>query len=159
MTKYRMMQTDFWCNLVLEAMTPEDKYFYLYLLTNPSTTHIGIYKITKKQIAFDLGYSVESVHLIMERFIEHHRMIRYNPDTRELAIKNWGKYHHYKGGKPFKDCVFSELKEVEDPSLILYVAESISKLGILSLYQPFCHGDACFSEKVREDDELDTYID
>jgi hypothetical protein len=50
MAKYRMVRTDFWKNpIVSEEMTPEDKYFYLYLLTNPATTQIGIYKITKNK--------------------------------------------------------------------------------------------------------------
>jgi len=138
MAKYRMVRTEFWMNpIVSEEMTPEDKYFYLYLLTNPHTTQIGIYKITKKQIAFDMGYSIESVHALMERFIQHHKLIRYNPETRELGIKNWGKDNLHKGGKPIMDCILSELKEVEDVSLIEYVAESIHKQEISSLYESF----------------------
>jgi hypothetical protein len=93
MAKFRMVRTDFWKNpIVSEEMTPEDKFFYLYLLTNPHTTQIGIYKITKKQMAFDLGYSIESVHSLMERFINHHKLIRYNPETRELAIRTVCKF-------------------------------------------------------------------
>jgi DnaD/phage-associated family protein len=111
-------------------MTPEDKFFCLYLLTNPHTTQSGLYKITKKQMAFDLGYSIESVHSLMERFIHHHKLIRYNPETRELAIKNWGKDNLHKGGKPVMDCIYSELKDVEDTSLITYVAEAIQKQEI-----------------------------
>ncbi|MDP4164588.1 MAG: DNA replication protein DnaD, partial [Bacillota bacterium] len=128
MAKYRMVRTEFWKNpIVLEEMTPEDKYFYLYLLTNPHTTQIGIYRITKKQMSFDLGYSIESVQSLMDRFTLHHKLIRYNPETRELAIKNWGKDNLHKGGKPVMDCILSELKEVEDRLLILYVSESIQK--------------------------------
>ncbi|WP_374110685.1 DnaD domain protein [Neobacillus cucumis] len=139
MAKYRIVRTDFWQNpIVSEEMTPEDKYFYLYLLTNPNTTQIGIYKITKKQMAFDLGYSIESVNSLMERFTLHHKLIRYNPVSRELAIKNWGKDNLHKGGKPVMDCIYSELKEVEDPSLIQYVAEAIRKQDIRSLYESFC---------------------
>ncbi|MFL6560847.1 MAG: hypothetical protein ACJ8MO_32630 [Bacillus sp. (in: firmicutes)] len=131
MAKFRMVRTDFWKNpIVSEEMTPEDKFFYLYLLTNPHTTQIGIYKITKKQMAFDLGYSIESVHSLMERFINHYKLIRYNSETRELAIKNWGKDNLHKGGKPVMDCIFSELKDVEDLSLIKYVAEVIQKQEI-----------------------------
>jgi DnaD/phage-associated family protein len=137
--KYRMVRTDFWKNpMALEEMTPEDKYFYLYLLTNPHTTQSGIYRITKKQMAFDLGYSIESVQALMERFENHHKLIRYNPETRELAIKNWGKENLQKGGKPVMDCIFSELKEVEDTTLIKYVSESIHKQEIRSLYESFC---------------------
>ncbi|WP_442862493.1 DnaD domain protein [Bacillus sp. USDA818B3_A] len=139
MARFRMVRTDFWKNpLVSEEMSAEDKYFYLYLLTNPETTQIGIYKITKKQMAFDLGYSIESVHSLMERFITHHKLIRYNPETRELAIKYWGKDNLQKGGKPVMDCIFSELKDVEDRSLIQYVLEPIQKQEIRSLFESFC---------------------
>ena len=127
MAKYRIIRTEFWKNpMVLEEMTPEEKCFYVYLLTNPNTTQIGIYQITKRQIAFELGFSIESVHSLMERFTENHKLIRYNPETREIAIKNWGKENLHKGGKPVMDCIFSELKEVEDHSLIQYVSEAIS---------------------------------
>ncbi|MEH7481160.1 DnaD domain protein [Neobacillus drentensis] len=161
MEKYRMVRTDFWKNpVVLEEMSPEDKFFYLYLLTNPHTTQIGIYKITKKQMAFDLGYSIESVHALIERFIELHKVIRYNPETRELAIKNWGKYNLHKGGKPVMDCIYSELKDIEDLSLILYVSESIDKQEILSLFESFCGQEDMFnSNDMIEEEEKDTYID
>jgi hypothetical protein len=161
MAKFRMVRVDFWRNpVVLEEMSPEDKYFYLYLLTNPNTTQIGIYQITKKQMAFDLGYSIESVHSIMDRFIHHHKVIRYNPETRELAIKNWGKYNLHKGGKPIMDCIYSELKEVEDTSLIRYVSESIQKGEICSVYQSFCKQVEISTgeEEVSDIDDHNTYL-
>jgi DnaD/phage-associated family protein len=158
MAKYRMVRNDFWTNpIALEEMTPEDKYFYLYLLTNPNTTQIGIYQITKKQMAFDLGYSIESVQSLMERFIRHHKLIRYNPETRELAIKNWGRYNLHKGGKPVMDCINSELKEVEDLTLISYVAEAINKKEIRSLYESFSKHD--LEKEISQQIEDDTYQD
>lgn len=161
MAKFRMVRTDFWKNpIVLEEMTPEDKYFYLYLLTNSNTTQIGIYKITKKQIAFDLGYSIEGVHSLMERFIHHHKVIRYNPETRELAIRNWGKDNLHKAGKPVMDCIFSELKEVEDTSLIQYVSEPIQKQEIRSLYISFCEQvKMVIDQEDIDQEEDDTYLD
>jgi hypothetical protein len=161
MAKYRMVRTDFWKNpVVSEEMSPEDKYFYLYLLTNPHTTQIGIYKITKKQLAFDLGYSMESVHSLMERFTLHHKLIRYNTETRELAIKNWGKDNQHKGGKSVMDCILSELKDVEDTSLIQYVSEPILKEEIRSLFESFCgHEEVLFGGENREQEESNTYID
>jgi ADP-heptose:LPS heptosyltransferase len=135
MAKHRKVRTEFWKNpIVMGEMTPEDKYFYLYLLTNPFTTQIGIYRINKRQIAFDLGYSIETVYLLMDRFTLYHKLIRYNPTTRELAIKNWGKDYLHEGGKQ----IISELKEVEDLSLIQYVAESIHQQEIRNLYESFC---------------------
>lgn len=154
-----MVRTDFWSNpIFLEEMTPEDKYFYLYLLTNLHTTQIGIYKITKKQMAFDMGYSIESVQSLMERFIDHHKFIRYNPETREIAIKNWGKYNLYKAGKPVMDCILTEMKEVEDTSLIKYVSLGIQKKEIRTLYESFIEEEEMLIEK-EVIDEDDTYIE
>ncbi|MFB6466808.1 DNA replication protein DnaD [Cytobacillus sp. Hz8] len=135
---------------------PRGQVFYLYLLTNPQTTQIGIYRITKKQMAFDLGYSIESVASLMERFTWQHKLIRYNLQTRELAIKNWGKDNLHKGGKPVMDCILSELKEVEDHSLIQYVSESIDKSDICSLYESFCKQNEMQGKKDKDRDESDT---
>ena len=128
MALFRHVRTEFWRDAkVLEEMTPEDKLFFLYILTNGNTTQIGIYKIPKKQIAFELGYSVESINTLIDRFENHFKIIRYNPETRELAIKMWGKYNLVKGGKPIIDCVKKEVKEVKDKSLLAYVAQYIHK--------------------------------
>ncbi|MFJ6268180.1 hypothetical protein ACIQGW_24845 [Lysinibacillus xylanilyticus] len=118
-------------------MTAEDKYFYLYLLTNEGTTQIGIYQITKKQIAFDMGYSMESVGALLQRFIDHHRLIKYNEETREIAIKNWGKYNLNRGGKPILDCVKSELKEVKDTLLIQWGGEGVSNDSVRNVYESY----------------------
>lgn len=145
--------------MVMEEMTPEDKYFYLYLQTNPNTTQIGIYPITKKQMAFDLGYSIETVHALMDRFIQHYKLIRYNPETRELAIKNWGKDHFHKGGRPVMDCISAELKEVEDRSLIQYVAEAIRKQDVRDLYEAYCKNEEMMViEEVNQQEDNNLYI-
>jgi len=110
-------------------------------------------------MAFDLGYSIESVLALMERFTQHHQLIRYNTETRELAIKNWAKYNLHKGGKPIMDCIYSELKEVEDTSLIQYVSESILKEEIQSLFDSFCgQEEMLVDEEDREQDESMIYI-
>lgn len=128
MALFRHVRTEFWKDAkVLEEMTPEDKLFFLYILTNGNTTQIGIYKIPKKQMAFELGYSVESINTLIDRFENHYKVIRYNPQTRELAIKRWGKYNLVKGGKPIIDCVKKEVTEVKDKSLLAYVAQYIHK--------------------------------
>lgn len=138
MAKFRLVHTSFWNDPhVIEEMTGEDKYFFLYLLTNERTTQIGIYSITKKQIAFEIGYSMESVNALMQRFSDHHKLIKYNPETREIAIKNWGKYNLTRGGKPMLDCVKAELPEVKDISLIEYVSEGIPNESIKSVFESF----------------------
>ncbi len=137
-----MVHTEFWDDpTVIEEMTPEDKYFFLYLLTNPNTTQVGIYQITKKQMAFDMGYSMETINSLLDRFLNHHKMIIYNTETREIAIKNWGKYNLNRGGKPMLDCVTSELKEVKDQKLIPCVGENVKNESIKKIYDTY--NDTC----------------
>ena len=143
MAIFRHVRTEFWKDeKVLEEMTPEDKLFFLYILTNTNTTQIGIYKIPKKQIAFELGYSVESINTLIDRFENYYKIIRYNQQTRELAIRRWGKYNLVKGGKPIIDCVKKEVKEVKDKSLLAYIAQYIDKEEIKREFEKYID-DTC----------------
>ena len=153
MAIYRHVHVEFWKDpKVLEELTPEDKLFFIYLLTNPNTTQIGVYKITKKQIAFELGFSIESVNVLMDRFINNYGLIKYNSDTREICLKNWGKYNLNKLGKPMLDCVKSELKNVDDKSLLEFIKPSICKEEIVSLFD-----EVIFLDKVNDDKYDDKY--
>jgi len=40
-------------------------------------------------MAVELGYSIVRVRLLLERFIKHFKLIRYNPETEELVINDW----------------------------------------------------------------------
>lgn len=77
----------------MDDFSPEDKYFMLYCLTNPHSNIIGCYEISMKQMAAELGYSVDSVMSLIKRFKEHHGVIDYDGDTKELYVKNWHKYN------------------------------------------------------------------
>lgn len=135
MAFYRQVQVDFWKDVkVNEEMTPEDKLFYLYLLTNPDTTQIGIYTITKKKMAYDIGYSVETIQTLLDRFEQYHKLIKYNPETREVVLCNWGKYNLNRAGKPIEDCVKKELQGVKDKSLIQHVVHTIKNEKIRQLF-------------------------
>lgn len=154
MALYRQIFIEFWKDpKVTEEMSAEDRYTLLYLLTNPHTTQIGIYQITKRQIAFDLGYSTESVGAIIERFEKLLGLIRYNPETRELAIKNWGKYNLKRGGKPVLDCIRKELEKVKDRTLIEYVADSIPNETIKELFLRNVHVTSAISGQEEEQEQ------
>ncbi|MBM6616979.1 hypothetical protein [Bacillus suaedaesalsae] len=93
MENRRKVRTDFWWNsFVTDEMTPEERYFFLYLLTNPHSIQTGIYNITKEQIALGTRFTPEIVDKLMKRFIEELQLIRYNEETTELTITDWSEY-------------------------------------------------------------------
>lgn len=140
MAIFRQVHTSFWNDVkVQEDFTPEDKYFFLYLLTNPQTKQIGVYQITKKQMAFETGYSHETVKALMQRFEDYHKLIKYDDETRELVIFNWGKYNLKRAGKPVEDLIKKELKEVKNISLLIPICKHIEQKSIRTLIETYIH--------------------
>ena len=75
----RVVDTDFWNDSkVIDYFSPEDKYFMLYLLTNPYTTQLGIYELNIKKAAFETGYSTEALNVLLDRFENKYGMIKYS---------------------------------------------------------------------------------
>lgn len=100
MATYRQIYISFWSDTkVCDDFTPEDKYFYIYLLTNPHTNICGCYEISTNQMAQELGYNEESVKKLLRRMEQIHNVVRYNWQKKEILILNWYKYNWTKSPK------------------------------------------------------------
>lgn len=94
MATYRTVHISFWTDpKVDDDFTPEDKYFYLYLLTNPHTNICGCYEISMKQMVRETGYNEDTVKRLLQRMEFTHNVIQYDKDTKEVYIPKWGKYN------------------------------------------------------------------
>lgn len=122
----RVIDTSFWTDdKVVDLFSPEDRYFFLYLMTNPHTTQLGIYAINKKYMAFETGYSLDTIKVLLDRFEREYDIIRYSEPTGEVAIKNYLRHSIVKGGKPIEDQITAEIKKVQDKSLLKYVHDAL----------------------------------
>ena len=128
----RIVDTAFWTDGKVDEFTPEDKYFMLYLLTNPFSTQLGIYEISIKQVAFQMGYSTDAVRGLIDRFETKYDMIAFSKETNEIAIKNFLRHSIIKGGKPVEDCIRREMLKVKDKSLISKVFRHVTEKGGLN---------------------------
>ena len=94
MASYRNISMDFWTDSkVVDDFTPEDRYIYLYCMTNPHTNLCGCYEVSIKQIANETGYNNDSVERLLKRLDSAHNVIRYSAQTKELLILNWCRYN------------------------------------------------------------------
>lgn len=94
MAIYRTVHMTFWTDpKVDDDFTPEDKYFYLYLLTNPHTTLCGCYEISMKQMVRETGYNEDTVKRLLKRMEYTHGVIQYDQKTKEVFIPHWGRYN------------------------------------------------------------------
>lgn len=127
MSVKRVVDTEFWNDSkVSDLFSAEDKYFMLYLLTNPHTTQLGIYELPISKAANELGYSKDVVKVLLERFENKYGLIKYNEITNEIAIKNFLRHSIVKGGKPVMDCLLKEEKKIKDKSLLLYIFNNLN---------------------------------
>jgi hypothetical protein len=119
MAKFRNVSVKFWSDPFVETLTPEKRYFFLYLITNEHTTQCGIYEISFRSMAFETGYNTETIEKLVQ-FFEKAGKIKYSKKTNELAIKNFVK-HNPQGSPKVKAFVDKEIKNIKDQSLIAYI--------------------------------------
>lgn len=122
----RVIDRSFWTDdKVLDKFSPEDRLFMLYLLTCPDSTQLGIFKLNPRVAAFHLGYSTETVKVLLDRFESKYGIIKYSHKTNEIAVKNYLCYSIVKGGKPVYDLLIKELNAVQDTTLIGFVFNNL----------------------------------
>ena len=156
MALYRHVYLKFWKDdKVMELFSVEEKLLFLFLLTNPNTTQIGVYKILPKEIAFMTGFEEEEVSIMLELFEKEYKLIKYNKLTHEIAIVHWARYNLNKaGGKPMMDCISSELSRVEDVSLLQVILDHIKNENIKKLYINAIRREKEKSSKVKNEGEV-----
>lgn len=116
MAVYRQIHTSFWQDPFVLELNPDEKYFYLYLMTNTKTTQIGIYEIPKKIIQIETGFGEETVDELIKAFIVYNKII-YSENTNELMLINWIKYNGSSSPKILAR-VKTELREVKNKNLV-----------------------------------------
>ena len=90
MAVYRHIHIDYWQDGFVLDLTPEEKYFYIYLMTNSKTSQCGIYELPKRIIETETGYNRETVDKLLNRFIDYKKIV-YCEETREVFLMNWNK--------------------------------------------------------------------
>lgn len=128
MAIYRNVQLSFWTdNKVEDEFTPEDKYFYLYLLTNPQTNICGCYEVSYSQLTNQTGYNKDTVNRLIDRFENVHKVIKFNKDTKEMLILHWHKYNWSKSEKTLKgvEIVANHIKCKEFKQYVFDIVDCI----------------------------------
>ena len=90
MEVYTKVERSFWQDDFILDLTPEEKYFYLYLMTNNKVNTLGVYIFPLRMAAVETGYNVETIGKLLQRFCDLGK-IAYDPETKEVFLKNWGK--------------------------------------------------------------------
>lgn len=121
MAVFRKIHVSFWSDPFVQSLSPEKRYFFLYLLTNEKTKQCGIYEISRNQMCNDTGYNMDTVSILLNYFEEQGK-IKVNTQTNEIAIKNWNKFNDNTSNK-VQILVNKEHTLIKDKSLIQFVIQ------------------------------------
>lgn len=136
MAIYRTLQLSFWTdNKVQDDFTPEDKYFYLYLLTNPQTNLCGCYEISYSEMVIHTGYNKDTVMRLLDRFEKVHNLIRFSPETKEILILNWYKYNWSKSSATIKG-ILKDSENIKCEAFRNFIVNAIECVKSEAPYRP-----------------------
>ncbi|MCI0765511.1 DnaD domain protein [Bacillus sp. TL12] len=113
---YRSVQVNFWQDEFVLDLTPEERYFYMYLLTCSKTRQCGIYPLPLRLVEVETGYNRETVEKLLQRFVTYGKIL-YDVNTKELYVLNWLRYNPVTNTN-IEKCVLRELKTVKNSEFV-----------------------------------------
>ena len=121
MSIFKQIQDKFWQNEFVLQLQPEERYFYMYLMTNTMTTLCGIYKFNMKLAELETGLTSEVITKHLSTFESHGKLI-ISKTSKEIMIVNWFK-HNFKSNKKTIASINKELREVKDKEFLKQLYE------------------------------------
>ena len=138
MAKGRIVSTSFWDDSkVVDDFTPEDKYIYLYCMTNPHTNLCGCYEVSIKQIANETGYNEDTIKRLLMRMDREHNVIRYSSITKELLVLNWFRYN-WSTSEKLNKPLLSEIRGIQDDGFRSYLAGRYNERETVTELYEYC---------------------
>lgn len=90
MEVFTKVERGYWQDEFILELTPEQKFFYLYLMSNSKVNTLGAYVFPMTMSALELGYNRETVKKLLDHFVEAGK-IMYDETTNEVFLLNWPK--------------------------------------------------------------------
>jgi hypothetical protein len=95
---YRIIEESLWTDPEVRALSPGDKFLFLYLITNPHTHYSGIYYLPFPTIEFETGLSKKAISMGLES-LRHGMMIHIEEEKSLVFVKNMFKHQMKHGNK------------------------------------------------------------
>jgi hypothetical protein len=119
MAKQRFINTRFWSDSFIVALTPTERYLFLYFLTNEHTSICGIYELPLRTIAYETGVREKELGKILERL---NGKIYYFDGW--VFIRNFERHQFARGNSKVRIGIENEKKGI--PKEILFRVKKIT---------------------------------
>ena len=125
----RMLDTGIWTDpYIVDNFSVDDKYFWVYLLTNGHNTICGTCCLSLKTISDEMGLSKDVVKVLLERFEKKYKYILYDEDKSEILIIKWYRYN-WTNSTSLKSSIEKSLTTVKSKKHIAFLEEIIRQIN------------------------------
>lgn len=123
----------FWTDpKIADDFTPDDKLFYLYLMTNPHTKLCGCYEASMKQMSDETGFTKDRIEKLLSRMEETHKVMAYSQETKEILLVNWHKYN-WTSSEKFRIPLWKEIQSVKNADFRLFLTNIFNGIDTVSI--------------------------
>ena len=127
---YSKIQRNFWETDTARDMTPEEKYFWLYLQTNANVNTLGCYVFRMRRAQDETGYNRETLEKLLTK-LEQGGRIYYDGQTGEVFLRHWSEISWGKKTATLR-AIAGDWKEVQSGRLRQLVGALLAESGILT---------------------------
>ncbi len=89
MAEYRTLRMTFWNDPYVEELEPSGRLLYLYLITCPHTTNLGVLEVSVRRMAYETGLKEEEVKRLLAQAEAAGKVVR---DGNVLWVVNFVKH-------------------------------------------------------------------
>jgi len=121
---FRKVENAFWQDDFTLELDFKERYFFLWLLTNPKTNQSGCYVIVKAFAMLETGLQWGEIKALLDKFQDENK-IKFDPNTNEILILNWMKYNGSSSGKVLKN-VAENIQNIKNEEFKRYCIDTVS---------------------------------
>ena len=129
-TAYSKIQRNFWETDEAREMTPEEKYFWMYLQTNANVNTLGCYAFRMRKAMDETGYNRETIEKLLQKMRQVLRIL-YDEETKEVFLLHWAEGNWNKKTATLR-ALAADLKEIQSKTLKETVKTLLLKNGIFA---------------------------
>lgn len=155
MSKHRVVKSDFWVDEYIEELSKLERYFFLYLLTNPNTNILGIYKNTFKRMIFETDFERPEIEEILAKFSEDDKV---HFIDNHIIMVNFQK--HQKPNDKMKTGIKKLLFSLPKPVIDFILSKESTVSDRLSYYMKdyvYLHKDKDINKGKSNNKDLDDF--
>lgn len=127
---YSKIERSFWETDEARELTPEEKYFWMYLQTNANVNTLGCYAFRMRKAVDETGYNKDTLEKLLDIMVQR-GMILYDATTREVFLLHWGKTNWNRQTATLR-AIKADLKEIRSEMIKFKINTQLEKSGIFT---------------------------